>query len=318
MLYRRFSSWAVALLAILASSRAEGQLTVSDPHFLPPAVTISTSVDEVNLVFTVTDKRAHFVGNLGIDDLRLLDGHLPPRRITLFEQRSNSPLHLAILIDASASVRCRYKQEQKAALAFIKKVLRPATDRGFVLAFNDSITMVQDLAGDDITAKVSRALGKVNVDGNTALYDAVINAASRLRKIPEKGISRRAIVILSDGVDTVHRATLKQAEEAAARDQVMIFALTTNLSALDPNGDGDKVLRELAASTGGALLPAYDESRLSGAFRDVEKGLRNQYVLAYTPADFHRDGGYRTVEITALKRGLRTNCRKGYYAKAGP
>jgi VWFA-related protein len=308
----------MALVAIPASGPAGAQIVASDPHFLAPAAIISKRVDEVNLVFTVTDKRAHFVSNLHVDDLRLLDGDRPPRRITLFEQRSNLPLHLAILIDASASVKYRYQQEQQAALAFVKRILRPTTDRGFVVAFNDSVTTIQDLSGGDLSRKISRALAKVNVDGNTALYDAVIYASARLRKIAEKGITRRAVVIVSDGVDTVHRATLEKAKEAAARDDVMIFALTTNFSELDPNGEGDAVLRELATSTGGALLPAQDETRLYAAFHNVEKALRSQYVLAYTPADFRADGEYRTVEITARKRGLRTNCRKGYYAKAGP
>jgi Ca-activated chloride channel homolog len=169
-----------------------------------------------------------------------------------------------------------------------------------------------------VSGKVLRALGKVNVDGNTALYDAVIAAAARLRKMPEKGTTRRAIVIVSDGVDTVHRSTLADAKQAAERDEVMIFALSTNLSELDQNGEGDRVLRELATATGGTLLEAQDETRLYAAFRDVEKALRNQYVLAYTPADFRANGEYRTVEITALKHGLRANCRKGYYAKARP
>ena len=156
---------------------------------------------------------------------------------------------------------------------------------------------------------------KIKPAGNTALNDAVIYACDRLRRIPEKQITRRAIILISDGVDTVHRSTLQQAEQEAARSEVMIFSLTTNYSKDDANGQGDEVLLELSASTGGTLLPAHEDSELQSALHTVQKALRNQYVLAYTPSGFAPDGKYRQVELKALKRGLRTNCRKGYYAR---
>jgi hypothetical protein len=95
----------------------------------------------------------------------------------------------------------------------------------------------------------------------------------------------------------------------------MIFALSTNYSRDDPNGTGDNVLKELASTSGGVLLEAHEESQLSSAFRSVEKALRNQYVVAYNPSAFQADGSYRTVEVIPRKQGLRTSCRKGYYAK---
>jgi VWFA-related protein len=131
----------------------------------------------------------------------------------------------------------------------------------------------------------------------------------------ENQLTRRAIVLISDGVDTVNGSTLQQAEKAASRAEVMIFALSTNYSGDDPNGNGDGVLKELAATTGGTLLQAHEESQLASAFHSVEKALRNQYVVAYNPSAFQADGSYRTVEVIPRKRGLRTSCRKGYYAK---
>ena len=297
---------------ILASAQAAPSVNASASHFLAPVTTISKAVDEVNVAFTVTDHKGRFIDNLRPDDFHLLDNHLAPQRLTYFQQRSDLPLHVAVLIDASASVKYRFKFEQEAALAFVKKLLRPGTEKAFVVAFNDRVTTIQGLTENP--SKISKALVKVNVDGNTSLYDAVIFAADQLGKIPERDITRRAIVLISDGVDTVNRATLQQAEQAAARNQATIFALSTNSSDLEPNANGDAVLKELAASTGGSLLPAHDGSRLFTAFRDVAKALHNQYVLAYNPMDFEADGSYRTIEIVPLKRGLRTNCRKGYYA----
>jgi Ca-activated chloride channel family protein len=282
-------------------------------EFVPPAATISKAVDEVNLAFTVTDKRGHFISNLGPNDFHLLDNYQAPQRLTFFQQRSDLPLHLAVLIDTSASVEYRFKFETDAAAAFLKKILRPGTDQAFVVAFNDSVNSVVEPT--DEPARLKAALRTLKPGGNTALHDAVIYASDKLRHLAESQITRRAIVLISDGVDTMHRSTLQQAEQEASRAEVMIFSLTTNLSAIDENGDGDRVLKELAASTGGTLLAAHDEGRLDSAFRSVQKALRNQYVLAYSPAAFQPDGSYRQVELKALKKGLRTNCRRGYYAR---
>ncbi len=295
---------------------AQVSVTVSDPHFLSPATTITKNVDEVNLAFTVVDKKGHFVSDLRRDDFRFLDNHQEPQRLTLFQQRSDLPLDLAILIDASASVQDRFRFEQAAALAFIKKIVRPGKDKAFVIAFNDHLTTIQDLT--DQTAKISKTLAKVKPEGNTSLYDAVIYASEKLHQIPVHEITRKAIVLISDGVDTVSRSTLEEAEQAAARTEVMIFALTTNYPHEVRDIDGDTVLRELATSTGGALLPSHDEGKLASAFRSVGKALHSQYVTAYNPQAFAPDGSYRTVEVIPLKEGLRTNCRKGYYAKARP
>ena len=279
---------------------------------LAPIATISARVDEVNIAFTVTDKRGHFVGNLRPDDFTLLDNHSAPERLTFFQQRSDLPLHLAVLIDVSGSVKDRVKFEQAAALGFIKRIMRPGTDRAFVVAFGDRVTTLQELT--DKTSKVSKAIKHVNAGGDTALYDAIIYAAHQLRLYPEKQLTRRGIVVLSDGVDTVRRSTLEDAREAAARAEAMIFSVSTNISALDMNPEGDAALRSLAQWSGGTLLKGGDEDNVQMAFREVEKALRNQYVLAYNPADFRADGSYHAVEIVPRKRGLRANCRKGYYA----
>ncbi len=300
-------------LSLAASAQVPSVASVSGSEFLAPAATLSKTVNEVNLAFTVTDKRGRFISNLHPTDLQLLDNHQAPNRLTYFQQRSDLPLHLAVLIDASASVEYRFRFEQNAAIAFLKKMLRPGIDKAFVVAFNDKVKVIQDLT--DKTEKLSSALKKVKPEGNTSLYDAVFEASTKLRGTREDQTTRRAIVLISDGVDTVNRTTVKQAEQAAVHGEVMIFALSTNYSDQDPNGGGDAVLKELAEATGGTLLPAHDESTLFAAFRNVEKALRNQYVLAYNPAAFSADGSYRTVEVVPLKHGLRTNCRKGYYAR---
>ena len=313
----RFGFWLVALGTSFVDStwaQSSNSLSASGYQFLVPITTIFKEVNEVNLAFTVIDHQGRFISNLRPEDFHLFDNQLTPPHFTFFQQRSDLPLHLAVMIDASASVTHRFKTEQHAALAFIKKILRPGKDEAMVIAFNDRVTLIQNLTSQ--AANVSKAMAKVSPEGNTALYDAIIFAADQLHRIPESGITRRAIVVVSDGVDTVGRSTLLQAQAAAARAEAMIFSLTANMSDIEPDAPGDKILKQLAVSTGGSVLPAYDEARLLSSLRNVEKALRNQYVVAYSPPEFHADGTYHKVEIVPIKKGLRANCRKGYYASA--
>ena len=112
----------------------------------------------------------------------------------------------------------------------------------------------------------------------------------------------------------MHRSTLEQAGEAAARAQTVIFSVSTNILQFERDAEGDPILKDLAESTGGMFLTGGDEDQIHAAFHYVQKALRNQYVIAYSPSAFHADGSYHTVEVVPHKDGLRTNCRKGYYA----
>lgn len=304
----------LAMLSCLALGQSPVSMKPSDYQLLVPVTTISKEVNEVNLAFTVLDHHGHFISDLRPDDFRLLDNQLAPVHFTFFQQRSDLPLHLAVLIDASSSVTKRFKMEKDAALRFTKKILRPGKDEAMVIAFNDAVITIQNLTGQ--TASVSKAIAKVSPGGNTAIYDAIIYAADKLRRIPESGITRRAIVLVTDGVDTVGRSTLPQAQAAAVRDETMIFSLTTNMPELAPDAPGDKILKQLSSSTGGIMLPANDQARLSSSLHNIEKALRNQYVVAYSPPEFRPDGTYHRVEVVPVRKGLRANCRKGYYARA--
>jgi hypothetical protein len=126
---------------------------------------------------------------------------------------------------------------------------------------------------------------------------------------------RRAVIVLSDGVDTTSRVTLEAAKRAAEGAEVTLFSLlSTNDPERDRNPQGDAVLRSLSEPTGGDLLNARSEDALLGSFSRVET-LRNQYALAYEPSAFTPDGNYRTIAIAPLKRGLKTKRRRGYFAR---
>lgn len=275
-------------------------------------VTISKQVDEVNLAFTVTDKRGHFINNLSPQDFALLDNRLPPRVVEDFRQQTDLPLRIAILIDASDSVKYRFRFEQDAAGLFLKKVLRPGKDQAMIAAFNSRVRLIQGFT--DNVRTLRRSVTKLHAGGNTALYDAIVFGARQLEKSPPE--SRRAIVLITDGDDTQSGALMFDAEQAALRAQVTIFALSTNDLEYGDYPKGEAVLDLLTRPTGGNVLPAHSEDRLTGAFNKLEKTLRNQYSIAYQPAAFQADGSFRKIDVKAVKQGLKVQCRRGYYARS--
>jgi VWFA-related protein len=278
-----------------------------------PSFSITKQVDEVNLVFTVTDSKRRLRGDLSWADFQLLDNHRPPEKIRYFQRQSSLPLEIALLIDASSSIAGHFAFERKAASIFLKKMLRPGVDQAFLVAFNDEVHLLHDFT--DSVAVLEESLKHLKPGGNTALYDAVVFAADKLHSRPESLVTRRVIVLISDGEDTMRHSILYDAEQAAIQADCILFALSTN----EVKGNlryprGEAVLEILSRATGGGILPAHEQSEISRAFRSIEKSLRSQYVLGYTPAEFKADGSFHTVEILPRKSGLKVDCRRGYYA----
>lgn len=316
MIGRRAVFQIAAFLALFTISALAQDVTPLPPGTdgggaLLPLITIEKRVDEVNLAFTVTDKKGHFISNLHQSDFDVLDGRLTPQAFRYFQQQSDLPLNVALLIDASDSVQYRFKFEQRAAASFLKSIIRGGQDKAMVVAFNNQVHLVNGLT--DNVDLLAREIKRVQAKGETALYDAITFACTRLRNSPPG--TRRAIIIISDGVDTASRALLYDAQDASARAQVTAFALSTNDLAYDSYPKGEAVLDMLTQPTGGRILPARDESQVTKAFREVEKTLRNQYALAYLPAEFKPDGSFRRVQIIPRKHGLKVQCRRGYFAR---
>jgi VWFA-related protein len=268
-------------------------------------------VDEVNLAFTVTDKRGHFINNLAAEDFAIKDNQLAPQQLKYFQQQSELPMRVGMLIDCSDSIRYRFNFEQHAAEGFLKRVLRAGKDQAMVVTFNSSVHLVRDMSED--FRDLSKAVKNISVGGNTALYDAIVFAAAKLQSSPPE--TRKAIILITDGEDTGSRALLYDAEQAAVRAQVTLFALSTNDLQLNPYPKGEAVLDLLSQPSGGRVLPAHDEVQLGRSFRMVEKALRNQYALAYQPPEFKADGTFRKIEVVPRKKGLVVQCRRGYYAR---
>lgn len=277
-----------------------------------PTSKIVTQVDIVNVVFTVQDGDGRFVQDLTRDQFRILDNNLPPREITSFEAQTGLPLRVGLLIDASNSIRDRFKFEQQAAAEFLQQTLAPNSDKAMVEAFDEVYEVVQDFTND--IDKLSASLRTISPGGSTALWDAVYYACrEKLMKLQNSGPVRNVIVLISDGNDTQSHVYRQEAFDMAQRAGVTIYTVSTNLGF--SRSEGDRNLRLLAEATGGqAFYPAALDD-VSDAFVHIQHELRSQYSITYKPDNFVANGQFRTISIKVLHGGFKVRSKKGYYAR---
>lgn len=273
---------------------------------------IRKRVDEVNVVFTVTDKRDHFVKDLTQNDFRVYDDNKPALSIASFSRQTNLPLRVGLLIDASNSVRDRFKFEQDAAIEFLNQIIRPRYDKAFVIGFDTTPEVTQDFT--DSPEQLSKGVRLLRAGGGTAMFDAIYFACRDKLMSVDKGqiATRRAIILLSDGEDNQSRVTMSEAVEMAQRAEVIIYAISTNTSGLVTRGD--KVLKHFAEETGGKAFFPFKIEDVANAFTEISDELRSQYAISYKPADFDANGKYRNIEIMADNKKYHVRARKGYYA----
>lgn len=281
-----------------------------------PLTTLVIPVNEVNVVFTVTDKHGRFIKDLKKDDFKVLDDNKPPAEIKNFSSETNLPLRVGLLIDSSNSIRDRFKFEQEAAIEFLNQIVRPKQDQAFVLGFDTTAEVTQDFT--DNTELLSKGVRALRPGGGTALFDAMYAACRD--KLANAAIgnyaTRRAIILLSDGDDNQSRVTREEAVEMAQRAEVIVYAISTNITGI--KSKGDKILERFAEATGGRLFTPFKLQDVADAFTEIQDELRSQYAIAYKPADFVADGRYRSIVIEAPDRkNLRVRARRGYYAPMG-
>ena len=274
-------------------------------------ITLHARVNEVNVLFIATDKHGKFVRDLNQADFNILDDHKPPQAILNFRRETDLPLHLGLLVDVSGSVDSRFDFEQEAATTFMQRSLRAGFDKAFVMGFNSHTQMAQDFT--DNVALLSAGVRRLQDGGGTALYDAIYRACKEkfLKDRPDHPV-RKAIIIVSDGEDNQSEVTRAQAIEMAQRAEVIIYAISTDDSGLVMRGD--KVLQQLADSTGGRAFFPFKMKDITHSYAAIEDELRSQYVVSYKPADFDADGRYRSIEISSLKKDTQVRARKGYFA----
>ena len=287
----------------------------------PPAPAVPAPIDEptrilvdvnrVNMLFTVTDKKGRFITDLNKNDFEVLEGK-KPQVIQEFTAESDLPLRLAILVDTSSSIRDRFKFEQEAAIEFINSTVHAGVDKAMVVSFDSSAELVSDLIDD--TEKLDRAINGLRAGGGTAFYDAIYFACrDKLQQDQPKSKFRRAMIIVTDGEDNESRYTRDQALEMAQKADVVMYAISTNISHNDT--EGDKVLRYLTGETGGRAFFPFKVEDLEQSFENIANELRHQYNIFYRPEPLKTDGLYHTVDLRVKgRKDLVVRARKGYYA----
>jgi len=276
----------------------------------PPTI-IRSTVNEVNVVFAVTDKHNHYVKDLKATDFRVLDNRMPPASIRSFASETNLPLRVGLLVDSSNSIRDRFRFEQQAAIEFLNQIIHPSRDEGFVLGFDTTPEITQDFTGS--AEKLANGVRMLRPGGGTAMYDAIYGACrDKLEKKNAEGGVRRAIILLSDGEDNQSRVTRDDAIEEAERADVVVYTISTNVSGTKTRGD--KILEAIADATGGRAFFPFKIEEVADAFSQIQEELRSQYAISFKPADFVADGKYRTIDIETLNKKYKVRGRKGYFA----
>ena len=331
-----------------ASVSGVGPTAIPSPSPTPRREELPQDSDEVvkfdtnltNIFFTAADKNKRFISDLKAEDIRVLeDGQ--QQEIFTFQTNIDLPLSLAILIDTSASEERTLPDEKAAARAFLENVLRGNRDEAAIVSFTGETTLEQGFTGS--LERLRRAIDRVefvppsgyigggvvvngtppisgtnqSLAGSTAIWDAVWATAEELISTSAEH-TRRAIILLTDGADSSSRMKIHDAIERAQKADALIYAI----------GIGDRYtfnvdegsLRKIAEATGGRAYFPKHERDLNEAFTQIQRDLREQYLVAYSPSNKTRDGSYRRIEIQLVnpslrQQNLKLNYRSGYFAK---
>lgn len=277
--------------------------------------TLKAFVPEVYQVFTVTDKKGHFVTGLKQQDFGLLDDGKRPERVISFTQQANLPLRIGIMLDTSNSIRTRFQFEQQAATEFLLQVLRPRQDAAFVSGFDVRLDLVQDYTNS--IDKLSTAIEKLRPGGGTAFFDAIYQTCrDQMLTVTSNETIRKALIVVSDGEDNYSRVQEQEAIKECQRADTLVYTISTNVS---PSRDkGDDVLMRLSEATGGRTFFPNKIEDVAKGFQDIQEELRSQYSLRYRPADLKQDGAFRTIYLTTLDQRYHVRARKGYFAPKPP
>jgi Ca-activated chloride channel homolog len=300
---------------------------------------IRVDTDVTNLPFTATDKQRRFITTLSAEDVRVLEDGVPQTLFT-FQRETDRPLAIAFLIDVSRSQEFTLPDEKAAARSFIEKVIQSNKDQVAIVPFTGLAYLEQPMTRDLLS--VYRVLQRIEVaipaylgagrpltgiptgpglaappeEGTTAIWDAVsLTSSNVLANAP--GIRRRAIILLTDGLNTTGRLSQKAAINRALAAEAVVYAI-----GIGSQRDGlDRgALRDVAQRTGGRAFFPDKKFDLNAAFAEIERELRTQYLIAYSSTNKRRDGAYRkiTIEITnpeLRKEKLELRHRPGYFAK---
>lgn len=309
-----------------------------NPQDSDDVVRVETNL--TSIFFTAADSNKRFISTLKKEDVRILeDGQ--PQEIFTFQKNLDLPLSIAILIDTSASEERTLPDEKAAAQSFIEAVMRPGKDEAAIVSFTGEVTLEQGFTGN--VDRLRRAIDRVEfvppsgyigggvvvggtppisgtnqmLAGSTAIWDAVWASSNDLLAVSADN-TRRTIILLTDGEDTSSQMKMHDAIERAQKADALIYAIGIGDSYHGGVDEGS--LRKITEQTGGRAYFPRSESELRSAFVQIQRDLREQYLLAYSSSNKARDGSYRKLQIEVVdpelrKQKLKLNYRPGYFAK---
>src|SRR3954454_678623 len=270
---------------------------------------IRVNTDLVVLNITVTDKDGQYVKGLKASDFKVFeDGvEVKPNLLASFSLQE-SPYAAVVLLDSSGSMEARFSLARSAAIRFLDG-LRPE-DVAAVYRFDSKVERVQEFSGGRDLAPIAYA---IHAKGMTTLNDAIVEASKTLAERTEV---RKAIVVLSDGMDTFSKASAQKAVESALAVGASIFAV--DMSSIEVAGSARQQsaasLRGFAEKTGGRFIATPGGPALRDAFTGIADELGHQYTLSYRPVNQKRDGKWRALEVKVTRDDLVIRTRKGYRA----
>jgi len=324
---------------------------------------ISTEVKLVTVYAAVRDKHGKIIPNLNQSDFALQED-ARPQTIKYFARESDLPLTLGLLVDTSLSQRRVLDQEKSASYSFFDHILREDKDKAFLIHFDREVELLQDLTAsrEKLRAGLEQldtpsfsntsaggggggsggggsGRGHSHGGGGTLLYDSIYLASNELMK---KQHGRKAVIILTDGVDHGSKESLNTAIASAQRADTAVYSiLFADEDAYGPGGrggygghggyggggrggpgrypqqerpDGKKVLERISKETGGQLFEVKKKLPIEQIYAQIEEELRNQYSLAYTPDRPGDDSTYHLIHVTVSQKDLIVQAREGYYS----
>jgi len=314
--------------------------TAKDEEILPSEDILRTETNLTNIFFSAEDKNKRYISTLKQEDIRVLeDGQ--PQQIFTFQQNTDLPLSLAILIDTSLSEERTLPDEKAAAREFLEAVLRANKDEAAIVSFTGDVTLEQGFTGS--MDRLRRAIDRVEfvppsgyigggivvpttppisgtnqvMAGSTAIWDAVWATSTELL-MDSAEHTRRAIILLTDGDDTISQVKMQDAIERAEKADALIYSI--GIGDRYSFGVDEGALRKVSDKTGGRAYFPRNERELKDAFAQIQRDLRERYLVAYSPKNPARDGSYRRIQIEIVKpelqKELKLNYRQGYFAKA--
>lgn len=302
-----------------------GLALAQQPQDLP---TINVSVNVVNILCSVRDGKGALQPNLSKDDFTVTEEG-KPQDIKYFARETDLPLTLGLLVDVSGSERNMIEIEKRAADQFFGKVLRKQ-DMAFLMSFGSEAELLQDSTNsvallrrglDNLklrtgaTGPLPSPVPTINQPRGTVLFDAVYLAATDMLR---SEVGRKAVVLITDGVDEGSRVKLTEAIEAAQKSDLIVYSILY----VDPSfyrgqgimfSPGDADLRRMSEDTGGRMFRVDRRTTLESVFQEIQDEMRSQYSIGYVAPDT-APGTYRRVEVRTKQKGLKVQARKGYYS----